>query len=107
MALLVTLTLVVALAAPTSAAGGRSCRVTDEDTGRTYQGLQNAVNAAAPGGRLIVKGLCGRVVIEQALTITGVRTPTKGEPTLLGEGEGTVLRVAWGATATVTGPDHP
>jgi nitrous oxidase accessory protein NosD len=76
--------------------------VTDQSSGQGYKGLQRAVDAVPSGGRLLVKGTCnGRTVIEKALTIRGLRTPASGEPTLDGNGQGTVLRIGPGAAVII------
>ena len=60
---------------PATAASDRPCRVADPATGQTYTRLQQAVDAAKPGARLIVNGICyGGTFIDRDITIVGQGT---------------------------------
>ena len=73
-AAIVALALVMALGASSaSAASPPACRVQDTDSGKTYQALQVAVDAARRGDRLTVKGTCvGKTVIDRNVVLVGV-----------------------------------
>jgi hypothetical protein len=94
-------TLLVTLGATSvSAANAATCSVTNSDTGRSFPRLQDAVDAAKPGARLVVKGMCrGTTVIDKGVVIEGVRTTTR--PLLAGGHEGIVLTVRRGVAAAV------
>jgi hypothetical protein len=96
----VALGLLVALATSASAASPVACRVQNSDTGRTYQALQTAVDAAGSGDRLTVRGTChGKTVIERSLVIEGQRSQRLGRPILDGDGKTEVLRIRRGSDA--------
>jgi len=62
----------VATAAPAAVAANPSCLVVDTPSDQSYPSLQAAVNAAAAGDTLFVKGTCtGETDIRTSLTITG------------------------------------
>ncbi len=86
-----------------TAASATACRVKDVDSGRTFVGLQKAVNAARSGHHLTVRGTChGRVDILKDLVIQGQRTKRSGVPTLDADGKGTALTVGRSTTVKVT-----
>ena len=77
-----------------SAATSATCTVTNTDTGRTFPRLQQAVDVAKPGARLVVKGTCvGKTFIGKRLVIEGVRTHRFGRPKLSGAGTTRVLHI--------------
>jgi hypothetical protein len=87
---------------PTAAASAKACRVTNTDSGRTFPRLQQAVDAATPGERLVVKGTCvGRTNIDRDLVITGVRTPRTGRPVLQAPKRSKPLGVAASVSVTL------
>ena len=91
-------------AVPAVGASPRACQVRNLNTGRTYQRLQRAVDAARSGHRLTVRGLCrGSTVISKRLSIKGLRNRRSGRPSLSGVGKFRVLTVAPGARVTVRG----
>jgi nitrous oxidase accessory protein NosD len=76
-----------------SAAGGPPCLVSTEGSGPPARSLQAAIDAAAAGDTLIVKGTCiGTAMITKDLTLRGV---SNGPfvATLDGNGAGPVLSV--------------
>jgi predicted outer membrane repeat protein len=79
---------VVASAAPPS------CLVSNDRTGIGYRSLQPAVDAAAAGDTLVVKGTCyGSTTIDKSLTLRGVSNNPFGIATLDGNGsDNPVLR---------------
>lgn len=86
-----------AVAAPLAGAQPRlGCLVTDV-TGGTggFRTLQAAVDAAASGDTLVVKGTCygTTTIVGKDLTIQGQANPAFGAPTLDGQSSGTVLWV--------------
>jgi hypothetical protein len=82
---------VAAVAAAASAAPSTSCSVMDTNTRQSYTDLQTAVNAAAEGNELVVRGTCtSRTTIDKNLTITG-RGPS---PTLHGNQQGSALSIS-------------
>ena len=101
---LVTLAIVVAFVAiPASATAATTCRVRNEDSGARYTRVRAAVRTAAPDDTLLLKGTCHeRISIREDLFIEGVRTATSGRPTLDGDGEGIVVKVATGSDVAVS-----
>jgi hypothetical protein len=83
------------LVAPVANAAGRPpCLVSNEQTGLGSTSLQNALDAAASGDTLIVKGTCvGSSTIDKSLTLKGVSNKPFGQATLNGGGAGRVLFV--------------
>ena len=80
-----------------SAASPTACRVRNTDTGKTYETLQAAVDAAREDDRLTVQGTCvGTTDIDVKLVIEGVRTETSGKPTLSGAGKSRVATITKG-----------
>jgi hypothetical protein len=79
-----------------SAARRSSCLVSNERTKLGSRSLQEAIDAAAAGDTLVVKGTCfGASTVNKALTLQGVRNKRFGVPTLDGSGfSGNVLSVA-------------
>ena len=62
----------VVAAAPAAVAANPGCLVVDTNSNHSYPSLQAAVDAAAAGDTLFVKGTCtGITEIEKSLTITG------------------------------------
>ena len=91
------------LAAPVAAAKPTKCHIVDVGTHRDFSTLQAAVDAAAPGATLRVKGTCvGTTTIIKDLAVTGESKPGVGTATLDGNGAGTVLTIA-GGVVSVTG----
>jgi hypothetical protein len=95
-----------------SSAGPPTCLVSNERTDRGFRSLQPAINAAASGDTLIIKGTCvGSSEIggypgsstDKALTLQGVSNKQFGVATLDGQGSGSVLIVAAysGASAAI------
>ena len=81
-------------ASPAAGAAGRVCRVTNAGTGQTYPRLQQAVKAAKPGARLVVKGTChGGTLIDKDLAIRGDQTLGTGRPVLTGDDKTRVLTI--------------
>jgi hypothetical protein len=89
--------------APASAASPTACRVRNLDTGVTSTSLQQAVNRAANGHRLRVRGTCrGSTVIRKSLRIIGLL----GFPSrvgLVGTGKGRVVTIGRNATVRIEG----
>lgn len=72
-------------AAPAAMAANRGCLVVDTDSNQSYPSLQAAVDAAAAGDSLFVKGTCaGFTVIDTSLTITGQSNGGTKTATLVG-----------------------
>ena len=81
-------------ASSVSVAKSSTCSITNTDSGRTYTRLQQTVDAAKPGDRLVVKGVChGGTFIDKDIAITGVKTRRTGKPVLDGDGEARVLTI--------------
>jgi hypothetical protein len=81
-------------AASASAASPTSCRVQNTDSGRAYARLQQAVDAAKPGARLVVKGVChGGTFIDKDIAIRGLKTSKTGKPVLDGDESARVLTI--------------
>jgi len=92
----------VMAAAPAASAASSSCLVVDINSNQSYTSLQAAVIAAAPGDPLFVKGTCtGNTEIGKNLTITGQSNGGTKTATLTGGGQGSVLRIDSGVTATL------
>jgi hypothetical protein len=95
--------LLMALGA-TSASAARSatCSITNKDSARTYTRLQQAVDAAKPGARLVIEGTCqGGTFIDKDLVIIGKRTERTGKPVLDGDGDVRVLVIKPGANVNL------
>jgi predicted outer membrane repeat protein len=91
-----------AMAGSAAAAPRARCLVTDLGADRTYGSLQAAVDAAAPGARIRVKGTCvGGTSIGKDLTIIGFANPAFGRPTLDGAGAGRVVGISGSAVVTL------
>jgi predicted outer membrane repeat protein len=76
------------------AAGRPACLVSNERTKSGTTSLQEAIDAAAPGDTLTVKGTCvGNFVVSKTLALEGVSNKAFGLPTLDGGGAGVVLGV--------------
>jgi hypothetical protein len=77
-----------------SAAKAAICTVKNTDSGTTCTRLQQAVDAAKPGARLVVKGVChGGTVIDKDLVIVGVRTDGTRKPVLDADAKARVLTI--------------
>src|SRR3954469_1129162 len=84
-------------AAPAASAAGASCLVTETNT--RYTSLQAAVNAAAAGDTVFVKGTCtGTTSIDKDLTVTGQGSGGTKTATLNGGGQGPVVSIDSGVT---------
>ena len=89
---------------PAAAASAKACRVTNTDSGRSFPRLQQAVDAAKPGARLVVKGTChGGTFIDKDLAIRGVRSERRGKPILDGDEKTRVLTVKPKVEASLRG----
>jgi predicted outer membrane repeat protein len=87
----------LAIAPGANSQGRHSCLVSNERTGMGARSLQEAIDAAAPGDMLVVKGTCfGSSIVDKNLTLKGVSNPAFGDATLDGTGSGasSVLAVA-------------
>ena len=74
------------------------------DSGKTYEALQAAVDAASSGDRLTVRGTCvGKTVIDRDLVLVGIRTATSGKPTLSGVGKVRVVETDKGVRVKLRG----
>lgn len=90
-----------ATAAPVSAVS-TTCLVVDTNANTTYTGLQDAVDAAAAGDTLFVKGTCtGATEIGKNLTIDGHSASGTKTATLNGGRRGTVLTIDSGVSVTL------
>ena len=87
---------------PAAAASRKTCQVSDAESGQTYGRLQQAVDAAKPGARLVVLGVChGGTFIDKNLAIIGKRTGRLGLPVLDGDGNVRVLVIKPGANVNL------
>lgn len=103
------------LVVPIANAGDRpSCLVSNERTKVGMRSLQDAIDAAASGDTLMVKGRCvgsgvtpgfgnASFVIHRDLTIKGVANKVFGTPTLDGDRNGPVVEVSSGLTVALIG----
>ena len=98
----VALGLVIALGATSaSAASQTACRVQSTDTGKTYEALQAAVDAARRGDRLTVRGTCrGTTVVDRGVVIEGLTSHSE-EAVLDGDSEGVVVTVRGDIAVTI------
>ena len=102
--ILASLLIVTSGAAPAAGASVKSCRVTNADSGQTHTRAQHAVNAAKPGARLVVSGICyGGTVIDRDLVLEGFQTADSGRPMLSGAGRVRVLTIESGVRVKVRG----
>jgi hypothetical protein len=93
----------VVAAAPAAKAANPSCLVVDATSDQSYPSLQAAVDAAAAGDTLFVKGTCtGNTVITEDLTITGQSNGGAKTATLDGGGASSVLSIFTTTDITVT-----
>ncbi len=77
---------------PSVGASGFGCNVSDTATHQSFVSLQAAVDSAASGDTLKVRGTCtGATTIAKSLSIVGAPNPNWGPPTLDGAGEGPVI----------------
>ena len=87
-------TMLVTLGTTSASARSATCSVTNTDSGRSFPRLQQAVDAAKPGARLTVRGIChGKTVIDKRLLIVGVTTRRFGPPKLTRYAKPLVLEV--------------
>src|SRR4051794_33902296 len=87
----------LAAAAPAASAAGRTCLVVDTNTNTSSTSLQDAVNAAAAGDKLFVKGTCtGGTSIDKDLTVTGQSNGGTKTATLDGGGQFAALFIGTG-----------
>jgi hypothetical protein len=87
-----------------SAPGRPLCLVSNERTGVGAQSLQQAVDTAAAGDTLIVKGTCfGNSSIDKNLTLEGVTNKAFGIATLDGSGFGGTVLTDNNATVAIKG----
>ncbi len=95
MAAIIAVALLVTLGATAaSAADPAPCAVTNTGSGRTYPRLQQAVDAAKPEARLVVRGTChGGTFIDKSLVIKGVKTRQTGKTVLDGDGKARLLTI--------------
>ena len=99
---IVALPLVMTLGAAPVSAAAPDCRVQNTDTGKTYQALQAAVDAARDGDRLTVRGTCvGATVIDSRLVIQGISTKRSGRAILDADGQGRAVRIKPAARVTI------
>jgi hypothetical protein len=88
--------------APAAVAGTSHCLVINGATDTSYKTVQAAVNAAAAGATLWVRGTCtGTTEIGTDLTFTGQQPAGFTAPTLNGGGQGSTLTVDSGAAVTI------
>jgi parallel beta-helix repeat protein/predicted outer membrane repeat protein len=90
-AAMLALGLLIGISIVQSAASARPpCLVSNEGTHRVSRSLQQAIDAAAAGDTLLVKGTCfGSSLIDKDLTLQGVSTKQFGVATLDGGGNST------------------
>jgi len=89
-------------AAPGAAASPAGCIVTNIDTWAQAATIPAVVATADPGDTLIVRGICkGDVTLDRNLTIVGIHPVGAKRPVLLGDGNGSALRIDNGVTATI------
>lgn len=94
----------VALAGPVAAAKPHRCVVVNVATGERFRHVQPAVNRAAAGAKLRLKGTCvGTILITRDLKIVGHRKPGFGPPILDGDGQGPVVTVGGDGVVTLKG----
>jgi len=92
----------VAGAAPAASAASTTCLVVDTNANLSYMSLQDAVNAAAAGDTLFVKGTCtGGTGIDKDLTISGQSASGTKTATLNGGGQTSVLGIGNGVSVTL------
>jgi predicted outer membrane repeat protein len=101
-ALLLVAGMLAVLAPSAGATAGAPCRVTNLSTGQVYTGtgsnLETAIDAAMPGTKLRIRGLCvGNYLIAKNLKLIGWPTAAYPTPTLDGNASGTVLTVNAGS----------
>lgn len=86
-------------------AAAPSCLVSNDRTGTGFRSLQPAVDAAAAGDTLVVKGTCdGSTTIGKSLALKGVANNPFGVPTLDGSGSGSpVLTVSFSGSVAIVG----
>jgi nitrous oxidase accessory protein NosD len=84
----------LAAVAPAASAASTACLVADTNADHSYTSLQDAVDAAAPGDTLFVKGTCtGTTTISKNLTISGQSASGTKTATLKGGRQGSVLTI--------------
>jgi hypothetical protein len=92
--------MVAATAVMVTPAAAAACRVTNGAA--AFGSLQAAVDAAAPGARLVISGTCtGATVVTKNLTLAG-SAPGPNRPVLTGAGAVRVLRIEPEAAVRLT-----
>jgi hypothetical protein len=93
-----------ALGVSPAGAAKPACAIDNAATHTEYVTVQDAVNAAAPGATLEIKGVCaGSTVIQRDVVLKGVASKAFGPATLTGANAGRVLRINAPSTTTVRG----
>ena len=83
------------LAGPAAAGAATGCRAVDTRDGAVHHRLQRAINHAASGDTLLVRGTCvGSFSVLTSLTLRGVPSGGSVRATLDGGGAGSVLMLA-------------
>ena len=81
-----------------------TCAIDNARTNAEYTTVQAAVDAAAAGDTLEIKGVCaGSTIVGRDIVLKGVAAKAFGPPTLTGANAGRVLRVNAPSTTTVRG----
>ena len=94
--------LVVLAWTPLAAATTSRCLIINDALNASYKSLQAAQDAASSADTLWVRGRCvGTTTIRKNLTITGQQPRGFTPPTLDGAGQGSVLTIDEGLTATI------
>jgi Right handed beta helix region len=92
------------LGASPAGAAKPTCAIDNARTHAEYTTLQDAVNAAASGDTLEIKGVCaGSTIVGRDVVLKGVAKKAFGPATLTGANAGRVLRVNAPSTTTVRG----
>ena len=91
------------LSVPVASAAVPACLISNERTGLGSRSLQQGIDAAAPGDKLVVKGTCiGISAITKDLTLKGVSNPAFGDATLDGGDLGSVITIANGVAVAIS-----
>jgi hypothetical protein len=92
------------LGASPAGAAKPACAIDNARTHAEYFTVQDAVDAAAPGATLEIKGVCaGSTIVGRDVVLKGVATKAFGPATLTGANAGRVLRINAPSTTTVRG----
>jgi hypothetical protein len=90
-------------ASPAAGASRKACRVENTGSAQEYERLQQAVDAAKPGARLVVTGTChGGTYIDKDIAIVGQQTERGGKAVLDGDGRDRVLKVRRGVRVAMS-----